>query len=1122
MFAVIDPVVNKAQVALYPILENGNWGLMDESGTTVVPAIYSSAFTVGDNLIEIGLPAGKGLIDRQGNEILPVRYAEIHVQNDSMVWFREGNGWGYLHLPSGNSLPPIYDRPAGFFVNKTVLEIKEQADPDLGENSHQTWYTCISYDARILIPPTKYKIDQCHDTRDLVRLESENGYYGFWNVSTGEHFEPIYREMKQLAGQRFAAKRERDAAWQLISPEGKLLSELEFNWLRNRNYGWLEFQSLETRGLINSENEVLMLGDWEQTLLIGSHNLAFKENGLWGILNVDGSVVFPPSFDVLSHLGDDLIEVSVNSLHGMIEGVVSASGDTILPIDRRPIRALSGGPGFAVFEGSGWTWYNNYGLASEAKNFDQIDDFQNGLALISRDKKVGLMDTQGVVVVPVEYDQITIKPDRVYAMKGENQKLFSFDEEGRLLTGNRFILVRGNETDRPAGGRNQQFDQLGWFLYPGTGKYGLRIPDTDSVIISPRYDRVMSIGNTGLTLTEITRGDETRYGLVDYGRMRRAIEPVLRELQWGDFYQGNVARVTLQNGRRTYMSRTGKIMYSDRLRYVGRFSEGKARVMVDGKIKWERRSGSDALEVRTFREDGRLVTECLFAYEGKWAIINGNGKWISRPEYDYVSDFENGIALVKKGDKWGVLDSNMETIVGIEWEYLTRLGSEPGDPLIAGKSNGTTGYVSVDGNTITGANNDGLGFENGRDFSEGLVAVQRDGKWGVIDQNGRIQIQMEFDAVGDFHEGVAWVRKGRKVMLANRQGILTETEKDVYRMGDFHEGLAWAQSISNGRYGYLDPTGNWVIAPQYLEAEDFCHGLAIVRESSGRGMINMQGKEVVKARYQKIFPFENGMAIVRHNRKYGCIDSLGEVVVKPHFLKIEPFREGLAQVKTGSWRGFINKQGEVVIKGNYRQLADFSEGMAAARVKDRWGYLNKQGQMVIEPQYIIARDFGGGLAAAYERGHWHLIDTAGQDLVPPKSNLSSVGPFQDGMAVARSKEEWRYMDSLGNYYSSLRGEPLEGLAPFSQGIGQVKVRGGWKLVDRAMQPLMTINFKNPFSFTEDMGRVQFGMKYAMIAPDGTVLLEPRYDLMRRMGPVIQVGEGADLGYVRPDGSWVRK
>jgi hypothetical protein len=114
------------------------------------------------------------------------------------------------------------------------------------------------------------------------------------------------------------------------------------------------------------------------------------------------------------------------------------------------------------------------------------------------------------------------------------------------------------------------------------------------------------------------------------------------------------------------------------------------------------------------------------------------------------------------------------------------------------------------------------------------------------------------------------------------------------------------------------------------------------------------------------------------------------------------------------------------------------------------------------------------------------------------------------------------MDSLGNDYGRLRGEPIEGVVPFSNGIGQVQVRGGWRLVNRAMQPIMAANFKHPVSFNEGLGRVQFGMKYGMIAADGTVLLEPRYDQMKKMGNVIQVGEGANLGYVNADGTWLRR
>jgi hypothetical protein len=235
------------------------------------------------------------------------------------------------------------------------------------------------------------------------------------------------------------------------------------------------------------------------------------------------------------------------------------------------------------------------------------------------------------------------------------------------------------------------------------------------------------------------------------------------------------------------------------------------------------------------------------------------------------------------------------------------------------------------------------------------------------------------------------------------------------------------------------------------------------------------------------------------------------------------FQEGLARVSTGNWMGFIDKTGKVVIKGKYRDLEDFSNGLAAVRVGDRWGYLNQSGEMVIAPQYIVARAFESGRTLALDRGLWHLIDSTGTDLAEPMGNIRFLDGFKNGMAAGRDhKSSSFYLDSLGNRFSTLEGRPIEDLLPFRDGIGQVKVDGGWRLVDRSLQPLMTLNFLEPITFSEGMGRARFGMKYGLYGKGGEAILDVRFDHLKPMGTIVQVGDGNTFGYIRPDGSWIKR
>ena len=48
-------------------------------------------------------------------------------------------------------------------------------------------------------------------------------------------------------------------------------------------------------------------------------------------------------------------------------------------------------------------------------------------------------------------------------------------------------------------------------------------------------------------------------------------------------------------------------------------------------------------------------------------------------------------------------------------------------------------------------------FDDELDFNEGLAPIEKDGKWGFIDKNGKVVIEPQFGEVGQFSEGLASV-----------------------------------------------------------------------------------------------------------------------------------------------------------------------------------------------------------------------------------------------------------------------------------------------------------------------------------------------------------------------------
>jgi hypothetical protein len=80
----------------------------------------------------------------------------------------------------------------------------------------------------------------------------------------------------------------------------------------------------------------------------------------------------------------------------------------------------------------------------------------------------------------------------------------------------------------------------------------------------------------------------------------------------------------------------------------------------------------------------------------------------------------------------------------------------------------------------------------------------------------------------------------------------------------FSEGLASAKT--NGKYGFISKSGEFVIPPTYEHVNSFIDGLAIVtiRDAAGRrkqGVINTLGKYVVQPEYDLVQEFKDGKAI---------------------------------------------------------------------------------------------------------------------------------------------------------------------------------------------------------------------------------------------------------------------
>lgn len=202
----------------------------------------------------------------------------------------------------------------------------------------------------------------------------------------------------------------------------------------------------------------------------------------------------------------------------------------------------------------------------------------------------------------------------------------------------------------------------------------------------------------------------------------------------------------------------------------------------------------------------------------------------------------------------------------------------------------------------------------------------------LLDAQGKKIADLKgFDSIDNWnvsHDMIA-VQKNGKVGYINTQGkLIIPAIYDDLQDPDNKYDETWANAVSkegtivvakNGKYGIIDTQGKTIVPFKYQELDDFSEGMAAFRKGDKWGFLNQTGKEVIPAQYNLngdfagYYDFSEGVANVGKNDKWGAIDKTGKVIVPIVYDNIQPTSQGLMGVQKGEYWGFVDKNNKTVI-----------------------------------------------------------------------------------------------------------------------------------------------------------------------------------------------------------------
>lgn len=432
--------------------------------------------------------------------------------------------------------------------------------------------------------------------------------------------------------------------------------------------------------------------------------------------------------------------------------------------------------------------------AEEEKNplhiYADVYSFQNGLAIASKytedgEYKYGVVDEEGVVYIPVNYDEISL------FQEGNNYRdnVYKCQRNGKLgLVNAQDITLLQCEYS--------SIKHSGEYVYlVKNGKNGYtELKGTDEVksLIPCIYDKLESYSKDA-PMRATYNGKE---GMID-GNNKIIIPFEYSNI--GKFY--NVGAYNM-----AWVEQDGKYgIYNIDGTVIQPWDIEKAYVMNEN-------SGTTYLTFDDFPDPSTPYIHIVV--NGMTGVLSGKTyKTVIPCKYGYISPIINERAFYKANNKWGIMDIQNNSIQDAIYDK-----------------------IKINNNWLSDA------FTTEGIFQDNMYVFIGD-KQGMIDKNGKAFIPVKYDSLGVFSENMIVAKCGNLYGYINSNG--EECIPLKYSHADnFSEGLA-AVKNEKGKYLFIDASGVMVIKPhEYDRVGHFQNGTCKVYRKDKVWEIDREGKKV--------------------------------------------------------------------------------------------------------------------------------------------------------------------------------------------------------------------------------------------------------------------------------------
>lgn len=611
-------------------------------------------------------------------------------------------------------------------------------------------------------------------------------------------------------------------------------------------------------GLINLKEQRVTNADYLSLLPSGGDRFIVKKSldavtTKMGCIDLKGSVTVPFKYDGIKISGLRAI-VFVKNGHEFKYGVVTLNGDLVIPPVYKNIFSLNNLRYAVQNQESKTALFSEAGTRLTEFYIDSISSFIKNRATIYEGYQQGIINRDGIIEVKPQYREIKIGPDDV--IKARAMTKWSIINAENLVMN---ATACDDLIPNPLGFSARIVGQFGIWDH----QFNPIIPASYSKIVQVRGDRIVAkIGDRfGLIQSDNSILIPFQYDSIAMDeRFVRVKNQLLGRASWQLF---DIYGIKKSEKSYEYISPfNGKffiVKNYERSGLVDRYGKETVHCLYDS--------------IMNFQNDQLVVK-----FHGHYGIIDFKENWLLPPQPYPVQLVDEEHYIINQSGTTHFKTFNGELI------YFTDNKLSVDDhKLKEFLPDGTEKEISFDGITLkrtTPPKIDDTEIISAE--HEGLRGIRRNGKYGFIDNEGRLRIANRYEDISYFKDGLAAVK------------IL-------------------------GKWGFINAQDKIVINPSYDWVSEFSSGIAIARRGK-YGLLNQQGEIVLENRYDSIKLLHTANFLIFNDGLVGLASMKGDVLIDPKFDALQDIENGYLVVSRGGKYGVLKEYGLSAIPMVYDQI----------------------------------------------------------------------------------------------------------------------------------------------------------------------------------------------------------